>query len=578
MTPVLIVGAGPVGLTMAAELARYGLAVRLIDKSPKPTETSKALVLWSRTLELMDRMGCTSSFLDAGLRARGATIRNGTSVIGRPTFEGIASAYNFALMIPQRDTERLMTVHLASFGVTVEREVELTGFAPAAEHVSAHLRHADGREETIETPWLLGCDGAHSTVRHGLGVAFPGAAQGDDWLLADVRIDGEHAPASDEIATYFHHDGPLVVFPIPGHRARIIATLGKTDPDHPRPDPTLADVQAMVDHRAGGGFTVSDPAWLTNFRINERKVADYRAGRVFLAGDAAHVHSPAGGQGMNTGMQDAIALAWRLALVMRGQSATLLDSYSPERTAVGAMVLRNATRLTDVATLANPAAQAVRDAVAHFALGFEAVRERVVTQMSEIEIAYAKSPLSQGHHAGDRFPPKLYDGAPPGSDDDPRFVLYAADEDEADALTARFRGCSSHAALAAGRRAPRHREAGRLHRLLRRRRCVAGRRELSRAACGRDLIGAVWLAPAARLVSPPVTEIARVRARQQDHSPRRRWRHRGLQGARSGAAAARARRRRASRDDRGRQGVHHAAVAREPRRHEGARRAVLADR
>jgi 2-polyprenyl-6-methoxyphenol hydroxylase-like FAD-dependent oxidoreductase len=148
------------------------------------------------------------------------------------------------------------------------------------------------------------------------------------------------------LSIYFHHDGPFVIFPLPGGRARIIATRGKTDPAHPRADPDLADVQAMIDQRAGGGFVASDPVWLTNFRINERKVAQYRYGRIFLAGDAAHIHSPAGGQGMNTGMQDAFNLAWKLAMVIHGDASdSLLDSYSPERSAIGDMVLRNATCL-----------------------------------------------------------------------------------------------------------------------------------------------------------------------------------------------------------------------------------------
>lgn len=197
MTTILIVGAGPVGLTLAAELARYGIGVRLVDRSPHATETSKALVVWSRTLELLDRMGCTRGFLEAGLRAHGASIRSGATVLGRPRFDDIASAYDFALMIPQRDTERLLADHLRSFGVAVEREVELVGFTQADDRVEARLRHADGREERVATPWLIGCDGAHSTVRHGLGVAFGGATQGDDWLLADVRLEGAEAPPPD---------------------------------------------------------------------------------------------------------------------------------------------------------------------------------------------------------------------------------------------------------------------------------------------------------------------------------------------------------------------------------------------
>ena len=439
MTTILIVGAGPVGLTLAAELARYGIGVRLIDRSPRATETSKALVVWSRTLELMDRMGCTRGFLEAGLRAHGASIRSGATVLGRPRFDDIASAYNFALMIPQRDTERLLADHLRSFGVAVEREVELVGFTQTEDQVEARLRHADGREERVATPWLIGCDGAHSTVRHGLGVAFGGATQGDDWLLADVRLEGAEAPPPDEIATYLHRDGPFVVFPIPGGRARVVATRGRTDPARRRPDPTLADVQALVDRRAGGGFRVADPVWLTTFRINERKVDAYRRGRVFLAGDAAHIHSPAGGQGMNTGMQDAINLAWKLAMVARGQAAaTLLDSYSPERTAVGDMVLRNAGRLTDMATLAHPAAQAARNLALRFLLGLHAVRERMATTMSEIEIAYADSPLSRGPGAGARWDPQQDAGPPPGSGREPLFVLYAADPARGAALAARF--------------------------------------------------------------------------------------------------------------------------------------------
>jgi 2-polyprenyl-6-methoxyphenol hydroxylase-like FAD-dependent oxidoreductase len=168
MPQILIVGAGPVGLTAAAELARYGVSVRIIDKSPHPTETSKALVIWSRTLEVLDRTGCTAGFLSGGLRAHAASIRSGGAVLALNRFDHVASAYDFGLMIPQRDTERLLTAHLQSFGVVVERQVELIGFKTVASGVEAQLRHADGREEVVNTQWLIGSDGAHSTVRSGL--------------------------------------------------------------------------------------------------------------------------------------------------------------------------------------------------------------------------------------------------------------------------------------------------------------------------------------------------------------------------------------------------------------------------
>jgi 2-polyprenyl-6-methoxyphenol hydroxylase-like FAD-dependent oxidoreductase len=439
MAPILIVGAGPVGLTMAAELSRFGASVRIFDRSPHPTETSKALVVWSRTLELMDRMGCTQAFLESGLRAHGASLHAGQTQPGRPRFDDIASAYNFALMIPQRDTERLLLQHLRSFGVEVERRVEQLKFVQRDDGVEATLGHSDGRYETVLAPWLLGCDGAHSAVRHGLNIEFQGSTQGDDWLIADVRLEGEHVPPPDEISTYFHRDGPFVVFPLPGSRVRIIASRGKTDLAQSRPDPTIGDVQSLINQRAGGGFTASDPVWLANFRINERKVSQYRHGRVFLAGDAAHIHSPAGGQGMNTGMQDAINLAWKLAMVAHGDAhASLLDSYTPERNAVGEMVLRNASRLTDVATLTNPAARAARNLVAHFLLGFHAVQTGMVTTMGEIDIAYKKSPLSSGRHSCARWLPQHYSGSPPGAGTSPRFILYSTDIREAATLAAKF--------------------------------------------------------------------------------------------------------------------------------------------
>ncbi len=436
---ILIVGAGPVGLTLACELARYGVGVRLIDRSPEPTRTSKALVVWSRTLELMDRMGCTPAFLAAGLHARGATLRSGGQVLGGTRFTEIASPYPFALMIPQAETERLLTEHLAGFGVAIEREVALSDFSQAAGAVTARLSHAHGREEVVSTSFLIGCDGAHSRVRHGLDLAFAGHAQGDEWLLADVRVAGPSAPPADEVAVYLHRDGPLVLFPIPGGRARVVATVGRLDPEHPRPDPSLDAVQALVEARAGGGLRLSDPVWLSHFRIHERKVEAYRVDRVFLAGDAAHIHSPAGGQGMNTGMQDAVNLAWKLALVLRGEAAPdLLDSYSPERAAVGETVLRNAARLTAAATLTNPAAQAARNLALRALLGFHAVRDRMAATMSEIEIGYPDSFLSEGPGAGLRWPPEHDAGLPPGAGGAPRFALYAEDGPAGAALAARF--------------------------------------------------------------------------------------------------------------------------------------------
>jgi len=412
----LIVGAGPVGLTMAAELARYGLSCRIIDKSAAPTDKSKALVLWSRTLEMLAAMGDASPFIAAGIPGHGASLYSAGHRIAHIRFQ-IDSPYNYALMIPQNETERILAERLASFGLKVERQVELTAFQQDATEVTCSLTHAAGNVEQVRAKWLLGCDGAHSTVRHGLGIEFSGDSEPNDWMLADMHVRGPLP--TDELTIYFHQSGMLAFFPIVGGRFRLIADLGPAKTGAHPPDPTLAEVQRMLDSRGPGGLTAERPIWLSGFRIHERKVASYRAGRAFLVGDAAHIHSPAGGQGMNTGMQDAFNLAWKLALAQGGRAGeALLDSYSVERSAVGDKVLRNAGVMTRVATLRNPLAQKARDAVYSLFSSWRIVQHGLSDALSEISINYRHSPLSDQHrgisahawllgggvHAGDRAP------------------------------------------------------------------------------------------------------------------------------------------------------------------------------
>jgi 2-polyprenyl-6-methoxyphenol hydroxylase-like FAD-dependent oxidoreductase len=442
---VLVVGAGPVGLTMAAELARYGVAVRIVEKAAQRTDKSKALVLWSRTLELLDRAGCSEGFVAAGRKVLAANIIAGSKPIAHIDITTVKSPYAYALMLPQSDTERLLEEHLQRNGVAVEREVEVSGFSSDERGITSILRHADGSDETLETEWLIGCDGAHSTVRHTLQLAFDGDTLPSDWILADVHVAGYAFPET-ELATYWHEEGVLVFFPIAPGRFRVIADLGRSEGAHPA-DPTLDQVQAVIDQRGPGGVTVSNPIWLAGFRINERKVADYRSGRVFVAGDAAHVHSPAGGQGMNTGMQDAFNLAWKLAMVCRGTApVSLLDSYSPERSAVGDQVLKAAGRLTAVAVMRNHAAQTVRNLIGRVVLGLSPVRNAMVDTMTEVSIGYDASPLNgadahavDGPSPGERMPP-VAGQAPIGSGDAPRFVLFATQGDATARLLERFAG------------------------------------------------------------------------------------------------------------------------------------------
>jgi 2-polyprenyl-6-methoxyphenol hydroxylase-like FAD-dependent oxidoreductase len=440
---VLIVGAGPVGLTMAAELARYGVSVRIVDKAAQRTDKSKAIVLWSRTLELLDRVGRTGDFVAAGHKVDAANIIAGGQVMARVDFTDVDSSYPYALMLPQSDTERLLEEHLIRLGVEPERQTEVLSFKQDGRGVTAMLRKADGLEEVVEAAWLIGCDGAHSAVRHGLGLSFLGDTLQSDWILADLHLGGYPLPIK-EMATYWHEDGVLIVFPMSATRFRLIADIGLSKGSAPA-SPTLDQVQAILDRRGPGGMVASNPIWLSGFRINERKVSDYRSGRVFVAGDAAHVHSPAGGQGMNTGMQDAFNLAWKLALVCRGEAAeTLLDSYSAERSAVGDQVLKAAGRLTMVATMRNHTAQAVRNLFGRLLLGLATVRQAMVDTMTEISVGYDHSPLNGpgSPHTGLPAPGKRLAPTtghnPIGSGGVPRFALFAADNNDAKALVRKF--------------------------------------------------------------------------------------------------------------------------------------------
>lgn len=444
-TNALVVGAGPVGMTMASELARYGVSVRILDKAAERTDKSKALVVWSRTLELLDRgPGGSSPFIQAGFKALAVNfVAKDGELMGHVAMDSVKSPYPYGLMLPQSETERLLEERLAKLGITIDRQVEALGYKNTKDGIEAVLRHSDGKEETFLSDWLLGCDGAHSVVRHTMGVPFAGETLNSDWMLADVHMSGYPFPDT-EAAVYWHSDGAFVIFPISPGRYRVLANLPPSGSAVP-PEPSLEQVQAIIDRRGPGGMKAFDPIWLAGFRINGRKVADYRSGRIFLLGDAAHVHSPAGGQGMNTGMQDAFNLAWKLALVIRGDCGEyLLDSYSPERSAVGDKVLKAAGRLTAIGTLNNSALQSVRNLVGHFMFGLAPVQHAFADSMTEVAIGYPESPLNgRGQHLhdgpaeGERAPIQNKD-RPVGAGATPRFALFAKSGGEAASLLARY--------------------------------------------------------------------------------------------------------------------------------------------
>lgn len=439
MPEALVVGAGPVGLTLAIELTRFGVPVRIIDRAAARTDKSKAVVVWPRTLELLDRAGLAEAFVATGLQVAATSIQEGAEVLARVAFDDLPTPYRFVLTIPQSETERLLEEHLASLGVTVERGTELLEFTDGEEAVSCVIRGADGATGTARADWLLGCDGARSTIRHGLNLDFVGDTLSQSFVLADVRVEGLPVP-ENELGIVWSADGPFLSFPMREGRVRVIANVG----EEPRHDPTLEEIQAIADRRVPG-VKVSDPVWLSGFSINERMVPRYRVGRVFVAGDAAHIHSPAGGQGMNTGMHDAINLAWKLALVTRGLAApSLLDSYGPERSAVAHQILSDSGRLTRAGILRNEAAQTLRNFAIHTILGFHGIRDKAAARLSELTIHYPDSPLNRGTSEGATGPglgERILDGAPFGAGDTPRFALLAPESAATRAIL------SDHAAI-----------------------------------------------------------------------------------------------------------------------------------
>src|SRR5229473_1389103 len=265
---VLISGAGPVGLTMANELTRYGSSVRIVDKAAERTDKSKALVLWSRSLELFDHAGYVDEFLAAGMPAHGAQISNGKEVIARIGLDDIDCIYRDALMIPQSETERVLEERLEKQGVKVERNVALESFVDQGDKVQAVMRKTSGESETLMADWLVGCDGAHSAVRHGLGFAFEGTTQPSDWYLADGHITG--LEGQDRLHIFWHKDGILAFFPITEGRWRVVADLGPAQENTHRADPTLAEIQALLTLRGSDKIVINNAYWLAAFRINER--------------------------------------------------------------------------------------------------------------------------------------------------------------------------------------------------------------------------------------------------------------------------------------------------------------------
>ncbi|MEV4205693.1 FAD-dependent monooxygenase [Nocardia salmonicida] len=403
-TDVLIVGAGPVGSAAAVEVVRHGVRCRIIDAQSDPPQYAKAVGIQPRTLELFEAMGILREVLDAGILMRGQIVYvNGTEADRMDLTLPPEIPFGF-LGLPQYETERILRRHLESLGTRVERGVRLVGFTQDEDGVDAVLAGPEG-EHTVRARYLVGCDGAHSTVRKTLGLTFEGAAFDEQYMLGDVELDWSQ-PHGYNVRSMHQTNGVtddvLVCIPLPGHHRyrvsmrvppelEIDTSVGGDKIEHglgTGPGPSLADIQAVLDRLSPEPTTASHLRWSSVFRISHRIVDAYGRGRVFVAGDAAHIHPPTGAQGMNTGIQDAHNLAWKLALAVAEVAApSLLASYDAERRPVGEEVVGRTVRHA-------------RDGIG----ADESDPERVLLREAQLLIDYRDSPLVTESPTGTRSP------------------------------------------------------------------------------------------------------------------------------------------------------------------------------
>ena len=413
---VLVVGAGPTGLTLAAELVANGIQPRLIDRGQDRVHESRALAIQPRTLEVLAGLGVSDRLVEAGNRAVRMRLHTGRRDVSVPLFDlGLAdTAYPYLLFVSQAETERILCEHLARVGVPVDRGVEFLGGQTQADMMTATLRHDDGRQESVTARYVVGCDGAHSAVRTAAGIAFEGSSYPQTFVLVDTEVDGI---TNDAAHVFLSERGMLFFFPLGSPASwRMLAMRPAGDDTPPDAPVSLAEAQRLADAYTSGAVRLHDAIWMTNFRLHHRAAAHYRAGQIFVAGDAAHIHSPAGAQGMNTGIQDAVNLGWKLAHTLRGANEALLDTFETERAPVGRWVLRFTDRAFKAATATSLPVRFARSRIVPtiipLVLKPQFGRRYGFRAVAQLSIGYRPSPLSvdgtaaprRGPRAGDRLP------------------------------------------------------------------------------------------------------------------------------------------------------------------------------
>jgi len=394
MDTVLVVGGRTTGLMMAAELARRGVPTRCIDKSPGIDPHVRANLIHSRTLEIFQGLGLDAKATVGSVPEIGLAFYRDGARFGESPHAPVDSPFPFGMSQSQAHTEATLETHLNSLGVEVERNVSLTALSQDEDGVTVTLQRDGAGQETGRFQWVIACDGAHSSVRHFVGLDFPGEADGIPYILGDVLIDGDDDLEADKGHIFFHDSGELYVFTrLPGNRHFIVATLNKDA--ETAGAASLEELQAIISERGRPTLRLHDPHWLGFFRISYRLVPHYREDRVFLAGDAAHVHSLLAGQGMNTGIQDAHNLAWKLALVAKQKaSADLLDSYESERRVVANEVVETTRKITNMMESYANLSKEERDTFVANLFTPEAAKKDAARHLQELDLDYGASPLS----------------------------------------------------------------------------------------------------------------------------------------------------------------------------------------
>lgn len=405
-TPVLIVGAGPAGLMMACELARFGVSFRIIDKNPERTLTSNAAGIQTRTLELFEQIGIIDRFLLKGLQCKAINIST-TKIDVKLSFEQLDSIYHFILMLPQAETELILDQRLEQLEHHVERPLEFIQMNFSENLYQVKLKSSQDDIENITCDWLIACDGAHSTVRAANGLHFEGEDISEQFMVADAVM--HRLTQSTEVHAFTNEGKALATFPLGHGKYRLAANLNQAVP---RKIFTEREVKEIIMERSNGEFNVESVSWISPFWIHSKMLGKLRVDRTFFVGDAAHIHSPVGAQGMNTGIQDAYNLAWKLALVIHKiADEKLLDSYQAERLPIIKDIVKETERLTKILINNNKLFGIIRNGILKLVRHNKFILNKISMRISQLAICYKNSPIVQyisplkhSPKPGDRIP------------------------------------------------------------------------------------------------------------------------------------------------------------------------------